>query len=61
MPIVSANDLLEYPITYLKEVAELISKESFSDIIAENVMENDMLIKLRDYLSPFFASGQIKG
>lgn len=61
MPVVGVDDLLEYKIPYeeniVKKFNELIL---FKEIISKNILENQELAELRDWLLPMLMNGQVK-
>ncbi|HHT9145786.1 MAG TPA: restriction endonuclease subunit S [Candidatus Wunengus sp. YC61] len=61
MPVVGADDLLSYKAVYSKEmVKEFNECVSFKQIISHNILENQTLSSLRDWLLPMLMNGQVK-
>ncbi|MDD4556481.1 MAG: hypothetical protein PHE89_04040 [Alphaproteobacteria bacterium] len=60
MPVVSADELLDYHVAYSQEVIGNFNHIlAFRDIIAKNIQENAQLAKLRDFLLPMLMNGQV--
>lgn len=61
MPVVAADDLLEYRIVYDKNIVKKFNEIIvFKEMISKNILENQTLIELRDWLLPILMNGQIK-
>lgn len=61
MPIVGADDLLEYIVAYNEEVVKKFNQIlSFKEIISKNIEENQALAELRDWLLPMLMNGQVE-
>lgn len=60
MPVVGADDLLEYRLPYKEEVVKKFNQIlSFKEIISKNIQENQTLASLRDFLLPMLMNGQV--
>ena len=59
MPIVASDDLLKFLIPYNKSIVELFNKINIKEIISNNIMQNQELTKLRDFLLPLLMNGQV--
>lgn len=59
MPVVSSDDLLSFKTPYDKETTKKFSSLNIKDIICKNVMENQELASLRDFLLPMLMNGQV--
>jgi type I restriction enzyme, S subunit len=61
MPVVGADDLLNYKVAYNKEITKKFNEHiSFKEIISHNIIENQKLAELRDWLLPMLMNSQIK-
>lgn len=61
MPVVGADDLLEYKVPYNKEIVKKFNRIlSFKEMISKNIQENQKLAELRDWLLPMLMNGQAK-
>ena len=59
MPIVASDDLLKFLIPYNKRIVESFNKINIKEIISNNIMQNQELTKLRDFLLPLLMNGQV--
>ncbi len=59
MPVVSSDDLLEYVVAYNEEVVKLFNSLNLKETISENIMQNQGLTSLRDFLLPLLMNGQV--
>jgi len=60
MPVIGADDLLTYKVAYNGEVIKTFNKYiQFRDMIAHNIIENQKLSELRDWLLPMLMNGQV--
>lgn len=61
MPVIGADDLLTYKIAYNENIIRKFNNHlQFKDIIAHNIIENQKLANLRDWLLPMLMNGQVK-
>ena len=60
MPVVSADDLLNYKLPYNKEIVELFNKIPIKKIILSVNKSTNSLIKLKNKLLPLLINGQLK-
>jgi len=61
MPIIGVDDLLKYKVPYCNEIIEKFNELiSFREIISHNILENQNLTELRDFLLPMLMNGQIQ-
>jgi len=61
MPVVGADDLLCYKVAYNKDVIKKFNELiSFKEIISHNIIENQKLSELRNWLLPMLMNGQVK-
>jgi type I restriction enzyme S subunit len=59
MPVIGSDDLLEYKVPYNKEIVARLNKSlNFRDKISHNIIENQKLAELRDWLLPMLMNGQ---
>lgn len=60
MPVVGADDLLCYKVAYNKDIIQKFNEIiSFKEIISHNIIENQELSELRDWLLPMLMNGQV--
>lgn len=59
MPVISFDSIMNYKITYCKEIAEKFNEINILDVLSKNTMENEKLTKLRDKLLPLLMNGQV--
>ena len=59
MPVIDTDRLLEYPIPYSEKIITEFNKIDICNTICHNVMENNQLASLRDWLLPMLMNGQI--
>ncbi len=61
MPVIGSDDLLSYKIAYNKGVINSFNNlMSFKEVISQNIVENQKLAELRDWLLPMLMNGQVK-
>lgn len=61
MPVIGADDLLQYKVSYNENVAKVFNETfSFKEMISKNIQENHKLAELRDWLLPMLMNGQVK-
>jgi type I restriction enzyme, S subunit len=61
MPVIGADDLLTYKIAYNGEIIKTFNEYiQFRDLIAHNIIENQKLTELRDWLLPMLMNGQVR-
>jgi type I restriction enzyme S subunit len=62
MPIINANELLEYSIAYDKQTSIQFENylSTYWKMIVNNINQNFELIKLRDFLLPLLMNGQVR-
>jgi type I restriction enzyme S subunit len=59
MPVVSSESLLSYKVAYSRKVVSMFNQLfDLQNIISNNVMETQSLIKIRDFLLPMLMNGQ---
>ena len=59
MPVIGSDRILEYPIAYNNNITKRFNDISVKEMIASNVMENQELASLRDFLLPLLMNGQV--
>lgn len=59
MPVVSSDDLLEYLVVYNEDTVELFNSLNLKKIISNNIIQNQELTSLRDFLLPLLMNGQV--
>lgn len=60
MPVIGADDLLTYKVAYNEEILKKFNNcIQFRDMIAHNIIENQKLSELRDWLLPMLMNGQV--
>lgn len=60
MPVVGADDLLEYKLAYNENIVKKFNEiVFFKEIISKNILENQKLAELRDFLLPMLMNGQV--
>lgn len=60
MPVIGSGDLVSYKVAYNQEVIERFNiLLSFREVIAQNIIENQKLVELRDWLLPMLMNGQV--
>ena len=59
MPVVGSDSLMDYPVVFNAELVEKFNQMDIKSIICGNVMQNQELSALRDYMLPLLMSGQI--
>lgn len=58
-PVIGIDDLLDYKVPYSPEIITKFNKIlNFKEIISNNIIENQELISLRDFLLPLLMNGQ---
>lgn len=60
MPVIGADRILEYPVPYNEEIVRKFNSFDFKKIIVSNIMQNQELASLRDFLLPLLMNGQVK-
>jgi len=61
MPVIGADDLLTYKVAYNGEILKTFNEYiQFREIIAHNIIENQKLVELRDWLLPMLMNGQVR-
>ena len=60
MPVIGADRILEYPVPYNEEIVRKFNSFDFKKIIVSNIMQNQELASLRDFLLPLLMNGQAK-
>ncbi len=60
MPVIWVDDLLEYKVAYNETVVKKYNEILyFKEIISKNILENQKLAELRDWLLPMLMNGQV--
>jgi type I restriction enzyme S subunit len=60
MPVIGSDDLLEYKVPYNENVMKKFNEVLFfKEIISNNILENQKLAELRDWLLPMLMNGQV--
>ena len=59
MPVVSSDNILDYPFAFSPKIALLFNEVGIAEQICKNVQEINALTKLREYLLPLLMNGQI--
>lgn len=60
MPVIGADDLLEYKVPYNEKIVHKFNKILlFKEVISQNIQENQKLAELRDFLLPMLMNGQV--
>ncbi|KKR21571.1 MAG: hypothetical protein UT48_C0006G0023 [Parcubacteria group bacterium GW2011_GWE2_39_37] len=60
MPVIGADDLLTYKVAHNEDIIKTFNEFiQFRDIIAHNIIENQTLAELRDWLLPMLMNGQV--
>jgi len=59
MPVIDTDRLLDYPIPYSEKIITEFNKIDICNTICHNVMENNQLASLRDWLLPMLMNGQV--
>ena len=59
MPVVSSDDLLEYLVAYNEDMVKLFNSLNLKEVISNNIMQNQELTSLRDFLLPLLMNGQV--
>lgn len=59
MPVIGADRILEYPVPYNEEIVRKFNSFDFKKIIVSNIMQNQELASLRDFLLPLLMNGQV--
>ena len=59
MPVIGSDRILEYPLAYNNNITKRFNDISVKEMIASNVMENQELASLRDFLLPLLMNGQV--
>nr|VZR99913.1 hypothetical protein MF5582_00327 [Mycoplasma feriruminatoris] len=59
MPVVSSDSILDFKVCYDKKIVDKFNNISFIDILSNNIMENQKLIKIRDTLIPLLMNNQV--
>ena len=59
MPVVSSDDLLKYLVPYNEDVVKLFNSINIREIICNNIMQNQELASMRDFLLPLLMNGQV--
>lgn len=60
MPVVGADDLLEYKLAYNENIVKKFNEiVFFKEIISKNILENQKLAELRDFLLPMLMNGRV--
>lgn len=61
MPVIGNEELMNYKIPYNKEIVEKFNNQiEIKELICNNIMQNQELKELRDFLLPLLMSGQVK-
>ena len=61
MPVIGPDDLVSYKLAYNKEIINKFNSQLyFKEIISHNIIENQKLAELRDWLLPMLMNGQVK-
>ena len=60
MPVISCDDLLEYPIIYCKEIIQKFQSLNLKEFIPHLIEENHRLTSLKNKLLPLLINGQLQ-
>ena len=60
MPVISSDSILAYKVPYNRTIANKFNEIKFTEVIAKNIQENQILIALRNWLLPLLMNGQAK-
>ena len=58
MPVIGSDRLLEFPFAFNEKIAKKLNEISIKEMITANVMENQKLSSIRDFLLPLLMNGQ---
>ena len=60
MPVISCDDLLEYPVAYDSKVVKMFNNINLKEIVPFLFIENQRFSNLKNYLLPILINGQLQ-